>query len=122
LTVNGAPSLYFGGAARINDVNQSPQPILSVPAQSSGRLILSYNAASGNVQVGVSTNGDDTPEGTTTFSGIQHSWTNQPLLISFFERSDNSLSPAWTSGTASAVFTNFHVISGTPIAVPEPSS
>ena len=122
LTVNGAPSLVFAGAARINDVNQSPQPILSVPAQSSGRLILSYDAASGNVLVGVSTNGDDTPEGTTTFSGIEHSWANQPLLISFFERSDNSLGAAWTSGTASATFTNFHVISGTPIAVPEPSS
>jgi hypothetical protein len=122
LTVNGSPSLVFAGAARINDVNQSAQPIVTVPAQNSGRLILSYNAASGNVVAGVSTNGDDTPEGTTTFTGIQHSWANQPLLVSFFMRSDNSLSTAWSSGTANAAFTNFHVISGAPIVVPEPSS
>jgi hypothetical protein len=121
MTVNGVPAFFFGGAARINDVNQ-PAQLIPVAAQSSGRLVLSYNAASGNVQVGVSTNGDDTPEGAATFNGIEKNWNNQPLLASFFLRSDNSLSSAWTSGTASAVFTDFHVISGTPIAVPEPSS
>jgi hypothetical protein len=120
LTVNGSPSLFFGAVARVNDVNQSPQAIL-VGGQNSGRLIASYQNATGNVTLGVSTNGDDIPEGTTTFSGIQNSWNGGLLLTSFFLRSDNSLGAAWTSGTANAVFSNFHVISGTPIAVPEPS-
>lgn len=121
LSVNGVPQFFFGGNARINDVTQTPG-FIPVAAQNSGRLILSYSAGTGNVQVGVSTNGDDTPEGTATFNGIQNSWNNEPLLTAFFLRSDSSLSSAWTAGAASAVFSDFHVISGTPIAVPEPSS
>ncbi len=120
LTANGMPLLSFVGAARIDDVNETPQLILA--AQNSGRLVVSYIAASGDVQVGVSTNGDDTPEGTVTFFGIQNSWNNEPLLPSFFLRSDNTLGSAWTSGTADAVFSGFHVIDGIPIAIPESST
>ena len=120
LTVNGS-AVFFGSAARINDVNQTPQGI-AVAGQNIGRLIASYQSATGDVTLGVSINGDDTPEGTATFSAIQNSWNGGLLLTSFFLRSDNTILAAWTSGTADAEFSNFHVISGTPLAVPEPST
>ena len=119
LTANGIP-LAFGAAGRVNDVTQPLQVILA--GQSSGRLIAIYQSATGNVTLGVSTDGDDTAEGTATLAGIQNSWNDGALLASFFLRSDNSAGSAWTSGTADAVFTNFHIISGTPIPVPEPST
>lgn len=123
LTNNGGPA-SFGAAARINDTNQPPQVIL-VPGLLSGRFLATYDAVTGDVDLGLSTNGDDIPEGTATFNGIQNSWTGGQLFPSFFLRSDSTLGAAWTSGTADAVFTNFHVISGTPVslaAVPEPST
>ena len=120
LTANGTPLASFVGAARIGDVDQFPQAIL--PVQNGGRLIVTYAAATGDVQLGVSTDGDDTSEGTATFSGIQNSWNGEPLIPSFFLRSDDSAGLAWTSGTADAVFSDFHVIDGAPIAVPEPST
>lgn len=112
--------LTFVGAARANDVTQPPVPI-GVAGQANGRFIVSYDAASGDVILGVSTNGDDTPEGIGTFDGIQDTWDDESLLVSFFARGDNGL-VSWSSGTADAVFTNFHVTSGTPFAVPEPST
>ena len=121
LTVDGSPFGFFGAAARINDVTQ-PLQVISVVAQNTGRLIASYQSATGDITLGVSTNGDDTPEGTKTFGSIQNSWNGGLLLTSFFLRSDNTLGTAWTSGTADAIFSNFHVISGTPLAVPEPST
>ena len=121
LTMDGEPQLFFGGVARIGDVTQAPQ-VIPVLAQDSGRLIVSYTAASGDVQLGVSINGDDAPESFTIFPGLQNSWNDEPLLSSFFLRSDDTFGSAWTSGTADAVFSDFHVISGTPLAVPEPSS
>ena len=119
LTSSGV-ALPFGAAARINDTNQPPQaiPILS---SLTGRFIAAYDATSGDVQLGVSTNGDNVPEGTATFSGIQNSWVGGQLFPSLFLRSDDTLGTAWTSGTADAVFTNFQVTSGTPVSVPEPS-
>lgn len=125
------PILAFGGAARIDDVNQTPIPIL-VAGQTSGRFIASYEALTGTVVVGVSTDGNDSPEGTATFTGIQNNWDDGLLLFaSFFLRSQSTPGPlggpAWTSGTADAVFSDFRVISGSPVslsatAVPEPSS
>jgi hypothetical protein len=111
--------LTFGGAARVNDVTQPFLPI-GVAGQTTGRFIVSYLASSGDVILGVSTNGDDVPEAFGTFNGIQNLWDNESLVVSFFARGDNGTF-AWNSGTANAVFTDFHVISGTPFAVPEPS-
>ncbi len=130
LTKNGSPYPgffpVFGAAARINDVNQLPQIIL-VQAQTTGRFIAGYQAATGDVVLGVSTNGDDVPEGIATYAGIQNNWNGGMLFPSFFLRSDNLPGAAWASGTAEADFTNFHVISGSATqlsatAVPEPSS
>lgn len=122
---NGTLSPFFG-AARVNDVTQAPV-FTGVPGQATGRFIVSYDAATGDVAVGVSTNGDDLPEGSGVFSHIQNSWDNELLLVSFFARGDNGFF-GWTSGTADAAFSNFHVISGVPTSlaptsvVPEPST
>ena len=111
----------FFGAARVNDVTQSPVSV-GVPGQATGRFIVSYDAATGNVAAGVSTNGDDVPEGSGVLSHIQNSWDNERLLVSFFARGDNGVFQ-WNSGTAEAVFSNFHVVSGAPTSVaPEPST
>jgi len=124
LTTNGFALAPFTAVARVNDVNQPLDTVLA--AQTSGRLIVSYTAAGGDVQVGVSTDGDEVPEGISTFAGIQNSWNDELLIPSFFMRSDGTLGSAWTSGTAEAVFSDFHVIEGTPVVlpvtIPEPSS
>ena len=123
-TLNGSTGFpaTFGGAARINDVNQTPLS-LAVPAQLNGRFLVSYFSASGDVTIGVSVDGDNIAEGSGTFSGIQNSWNDEALMVSFFLRSDDgALFAPWTSGQADAVFTDFSVISGTPMAIPEPST
>lgn len=120
LTEDGG-ALAFAGAARINDISQTPV-MIGVPAQNQGRFIVSYSAGSGDVTLGVSTDGDDVPEGTTgTFGGIQKSWDDEVLLISLFARGDHGILP-WNSGSANAVITDFHVITGMPQAIPESSS
>lgn len=121
-TQNGAPQLFFGGAARTNDVTASPQPIF-VGAALTGSMFASYDAATGNITLGASTTpGAASPAGTTTFTGVQNGWDNTLLLTSFFLRSDNSLGQAWQSGNAQAVFSNFRVLSGSPTAIPEPAT
>jgi hypothetical protein len=119
LTQNGIPGAFVG-AARINDVTQTPQP-LATSGQLTGRFLVSYTSSSGDIALGLSTDGDDTAEETATFSAIQNSWNDAPLMVSFFARGDNGLF-SWNSGTAETAFTDFHVISGTPFSVPEPSS
>lgn len=120
LTRNGS-AFAFGGAARINDVNQSPGIIIATPNLVRS-FFVSYNAATGDVVVGIGNTGAASPSATTTFAGIQNSWNGGLLMASFFLRSDGSLGDAWTSGAADAVFTNFRVLSGTPIEVPSPGS
>jgi hypothetical protein len=120
-TANGTPQLFFGGAARIDDVTQPAQAIL-VPASASGTLFASYDAASGNITLGAApTMSAVAPLGTTTFTGIQNSWDDTDLITSFFLRSDSTLGPAWQGGNGQAVFSNFRVLSGSPVVVPEPS-
>ncbi len=112
--------LTFGGGARVNDVTQPFLPV-GLAGQTTGRFIVSYVATSGDVILGVSTNSDDVPEAFGTFNGIQNLWDNESLAVSFFARSDNGTF-GWNSGTANAVFRDFHVITGAPFAVPEPST
>ncbi|TVQ76059.1 MAG: hypothetical protein EA380_09470 [Phycisphaeraceae bacterium] len=114
-------ALAFGGAARINDVNQTPGIIFATPNLVRS-FFVSYNSATGDVVVGVGNTGAASPSATTTFAGIQNSWSGGLLMASFFLRSDGALGDAWTSGAADAVFTNFRVLSGTPIEVPSPGS
>ena len=118
-TQDGATS-FLGAAARVNDVNQSAQLVqLGGPAAAS--LFAAYNAATGDVTLGFGTVGAASPSSTATYPGIQNSWDNELLLASFFLRSDNFLGQSWTSGNAAATFSNFRVLAGTPIAVPEPN-
>ena len=123
LTSNGSPFLSFGGAARINDVTQSP---VAIPLSSSlvGSLFIDYTAASGDVVVGASTTpGGASPAEIGTFAGIQNQWSGENLLASFFLRSDGPLpGSGWLGGDANAVFSNFRVLNGSAVAIPEPSS
>ena len=118
--------LTFAGAARDND-SLVASGVLGYGGISTGRFIISYDSASGNVTAGVSGDGDDTPDGIEVLSGVQNLWDEEALLVSFFARGDNGEFD-WDSGTADAVFTNFHVISGSPldvsqlVAVPEPTA
>jgi hypothetical protein len=119
-TQDGATS-FLGAAARINDVNQAAQ-LVQLGGPAAGSLFAAYNAVSGDVTLGFGTVGAASPSSTATYTGIQNSWDNELLLASFFLRSDSFLGQAWTSGNATATFSNFRVLAGTPIAVPEPNA
>jgi hypothetical protein len=121
-TSNGSPSLFFGAAARVNDVNQ-PGGLIPVAASPSGTLFASYDATSGDVRLGATpAPGAAAPTGTAVYPAIQNLWAGGDLLASFFLRSDATLGPAWQGGNGQAVFSNFRVLSGSPTAiVPEPS-
>lgn len=119
--LNGAP-LLFATAGRVNDVTQAPETL--VGGFGRGRFFVEYRSATGDVVVGVNaTPGAAAPAVVETINAIQTAWDDQPLLASFFLRSQavNPL-PALTSGTIDAVFSNFEVLAGTPIAVPEPTT
>ena len=72
LTDDGAPQ-GFGAVGRINDVNQAPGLIAVAPSLT-GRMLVSYDSASGDITLGVSNNGDDVAEGAHTYSAMQNSW------------------------------------------------
>ena len=118
---NGSPVL-FAGAGRTND-----NPVVSVETYTgtaSGRFFVDYDSASGTVTWGVNTTpGAGTPDDTGEFTGIQNDWNDKNLLVSFFLRSDTILTfPPLTSGELSGVFSNFVVLEGTPIGIPEPTT
>jgi hypothetical protein len=122
LVTNNGIAAAFGAAARTDDMDAGFGPIVLVP-QLAARMIATYDAATGNIELGVSTNGDDIAEGMLLFDGLQNDWTDSPLLVSFFIRSDDILGNEWQSGLSNTVVTDFHVISGSAIAVvPEPQS
>ncbi len=123
--LNGGPTV-FAGAARISDVTQAPI-LLGLTATTSGRFFVRYESGTGDVIFGVNaTPGSVIPSHTGTFSGLQNSWNGDDLLISFFLRSDSTSTPFFipplSAGTVDAVFSNFEVLQGTPLAVPEPAS
>jgi hypothetical protein len=121
--INGNPSAFSGGA-RINDVTQGTA-IFGPTATSSGRFFVRYDSATGDIIYGVNTTkGSASPSDTGTFSALQKSWNDADLLVSFFLRSDTfSIVPPLSAGTVNAVFSNFEVLEGAPVAlVPEPAS
>jgi hypothetical protein len=119
---NGGP-LAFSGGARINDVTQAPA-LFGPAATTSGRLFVRYDIATGDIIFGVNTTpGAAAPSDTGVFLGLQNSWNDKDLLVSFFLRSDAVVFPALSAGTVDAVFSNFEVLDGTAIAaVPEPGT
>ena len=121
--VNGAPTA-FGTAARVADVDQPIEAFPTLPF-SSGRFFVSYSPAA-DIVLGVNaTPGAAAPSLTRSLSGLQAQWDGEPLLVSFFLRSQSAppLAGALGAGQLGAVFSNFQVLSGTPIAVvPEVSA
>jgi hypothetical protein len=123
VTVSGSPFLTFGGAARVGDLTQTPIQ-LSTNASLVGTLFVEYQASSGDVSFGASrTINSAAPEDSETFSGIQNQWTDENLMASFFVRSDAAppLIQNWQGGQADVTFGNLRILSGSPVAVPEPS-
>jgi hypothetical protein len=120
---NGAPLLGLAAAARVNDVTQPSGPITG-SAGAAGTFFVSYDQPTGNVVVGAAnTPNAATPTGSSTFTGLANGWDGQDLLASFYMRSDNPNGlPAWNGTSATALFSNFRVLGGTPIAVPEPGT
>jgi hypothetical protein len=119
---DGSPTLY-GGAARINDADESPL-LFTTPPSTSGRFFVRYDSLSGDVTTGISTVlGSLVPEETQTFPGIQNNWDDRQLFVSFFLRSDsvNLIGPL-EGGTLTATFSNMEVLAGTPLGVPEPGA
>lgn len=123
VTSSGSPFLTFAGAARVNDVNEAPLPLAGVPASLTGTLFIDFQSASGDVVIGASNTFDAAAaDETATFSGIQQRWNGDPLMASFFLRSESQPGfSAWQGGQADAVFSNFRVLSGSVTAIPEPS-
>ncbi|TWT43203.1 PEP-CTERM sorting domain-containing protein [Botrimarina hoheduenensis] len=121
--LNGAP-LLFSAASRVNDIDQ-PLSNFAAAATASGRLFVNYNAATGDITLGVNAmQGVGMASDTVTLAGLQNLWDDEPLLVSFFLRSQAAGPiPALTAGSLEAVFSNFEVLSGTPLTVvPEPAS
>lgn len=123
VTNNGNPFLTFAGAARINDVNQTPRALSTVPASLSGTLFVDYAASTGDVTVGASQTIDAAAaQGTAVYAGVQRDWEGGDLMASFFLRSQDGFGlNAWQGGQATARFSNFRVLSGAAVAIPEPS-
>ncbi len=122
LTQNGSALGPYVGAARIDDVTQSALVLDLLTASTlSGSLFVEYRAHSGDVLLGAATMpGAGAPQITATYAGIQKQWTDSDLIASFFLRSDLT---GWQGvGTADVTLSNVRVLSGGPIAVPEPSS
>ncbi|MCC9600915.1 PEP-CTERM sorting domain-containing protein [Stieleria sp. JC731] len=121
---NGSPFLTYAGGARVNDADLPAEPLTGTPAELEGTLFVSFDAPSGDVTVGASTSaGAGTPDETRTFAGVQNLWAGDDLMVSFFMRSDQQfIFPNWQGGQSEAVFSNFRLLSGTAVAIPEPSS
>jgi hypothetical protein len=131
--INGQP-IAFSTAGRIGDVDQPLQLLTTAPLidassggainRSSGRLFVEYDSATKDVTLGVSTTpGAAAPSETQTLSAIGAAWNGDPLLVSLFLRSQSvSVIPPLQGGFVGVTFSNFEVLSGTPITIPEPTT
>jgi hypothetical protein len=119
VTNGGLPFLSFGGAARVGDVDE-PALVLASAATLSGSLFVGFEAATGTITVGASqTPGAVSADASDTFDAIQTNWAGEDLLASVFMRSDIL---GWAGGgTAEAEFSNFRVLEGSAILIPEMS-
>lgn len=113
-------------AARDNDVLVAGSGTLSFNPLASGSMFIAYAASTGSITTSYSVfQGDNTPGSgfaTATFTGLQDQWDDEGLLLSFFLRSDALFGTPWSAGDAAAAFSNFRVLDGEAIAVPEPAS
>ena len=124
-TSSGTPFLTFGGAGRVNDSDRGfslGNPLFNTSTLS-GTLFVEYEATSGSVIVGAApVTSAAAPTLSDDFDGIQKEWAGGNLMTSFFIRSDEPTpGTSWSGGNADAVFSNFRVLSGNPVAIPEPT-
>ncbi|MEM6334068.1 MAG: PEP-CTERM sorting domain-containing protein [Planctomycetota bacterium] len=86
-----------------------------------GSLFVQYDAESGDVFTGFASDVNATnPEIESAFPAIQNDWDEKRLIVSIYLHGgtgDNT-----TGGGIEATFSNFRVLDGTPIAIPEPAS
>lgn len=116
---NGAIAGY-SATSRTNNANSVPTPLGGIGV-TEGTMIVEYQSITGTIVTSMEYNaGANTIS--TSLVGVQNGWNDEPLLVSFFLRSDGTLGAPLTSGTVETVFSNFHVLCGTPIAVPEPNA
>jgi hypothetical protein len=126
--INGLPTL-LATAGRTNDADLPIQFFSSAP-MGFGRFFVRYTSATGDITLGVSgTPGAGMADETKVFATVQNDWDDEPLLLSFFLRSQaiDSLSipgiPPLSGTSVTAVFSNLEVLDGEPIGViPEPSA
>ncbi|MEM1207935.1 MAG: PEP-CTERM sorting domain-containing protein [Planctomycetota bacterium] len=131
-----------GAGARDND-DSIVETLFEVSTSSStsgsadGRLFVIYNGSTGDITVGFADDpGADDPDASTLIPATAFdAWTGADLLASFFVSSRSvvdvvdvlgipttvSIDP-WADGTSTAVFSNFEVLEGSAIIIPEPAS
>lgn len=119
--LNGAP-FAFSGAARTSDATSIG--LMGTAASASGRFFVSYDHLTGDISYGVSTTqGAASATETGTFAARQDEWNEADLLVSLFLRSDQQLVfQPLSDGVATAVFSNFEVLSGASETIPEPGA
>ena len=94
-------------------------------AYETGRFFIEYDSLTRSVVVGASaTPGSSTPTATARLQGNQQQPNDTPLIASFFFRAEEEgFRTGILSGRYQTVFSNFEVLSGSPIAVvPEPTT
>lgn len=103
---------------RIDDINQLGDGFSAASQTGEGRFFVAYDATDQGLTMGFSpTQGVAVPSETFQLNDLATQWSNEPLLVSFFLRSQSL-----RSDQVQAVFSNFEVLSGTPIRVPEPTA
>ncbi len=116
---NGAIAGY-SATSRTNNISSIPVPIGGIGI-SEGTMIVEYQSVTGTIVANMEYNMGASMIGT-SLVGVQNGWANESLLVSFFLRSDSTLGSPLTSGTVETVFSNFQVLCGTAVAIPEPTS
>ncbi len=123
-TANGVLPTFAAGA-RNNDVTIGPAILGG--GSLTGTFFAAYDADTGDITVSASATPDAAaPDlGGIILGATLNQWTGADLLVSFFIRSDAVpalLINNWTGEQATAVFSNFRVLDGAPILIPEPAS
>lgn len=118
--LNGAAALFATGG-RVDDTEQA-LATLPVAAFGTGRFFVEYDSLTGDILLGVNaTPGASDPAVFNTLPGFQNQWDDEPLIVSFFLRSQAvSVFSGLSAGEVTAIFTNFEVLNGSPI--PEPAT
>ncbi|MEM6366357.1 MAG: hypothetical protein AAF745_18155 [Planctomycetota bacterium] len=128
--VASGPTILVAGVAARTSQSETNIPLISPGSPSpTGSMHMSYDAITGDIVAGIGATGAGSPllAGTLTGASIYELLNSDAdsdlLLVSFFIRSQDLglVGPPLSSGTSTAVFSNFRVVSGNPVAIPEPT-